>query len=127
MNITVAVISRATLDQPFTQLVPPSVLTLSGDTLGYTPVLPPGSDALELRLRVAPAADTVNVDLGDWLDPANPPQPTPILDANGTQIGMMPAPRPTVDGRFGVWGGASRDIPFGAHQSFRFRKLGVAA
>ncbi|MET3485860.1 hypothetical protein [Methylobacterium sp. 1973] len=127
MNVTVTVVSRATLDQPFTQLVAPSVLTLSGDTLGYTPVLPPGSDALELRLRVTPVGNAIGVNVGSFLDPAHPPQPIPILDADGVQVGEQPAPKPEVWQRFGVWDGATRDLPFGSHQSFLFRRPGVAA
>ncbi len=123
MNVTVEILGRATMDAPFTQLVAPAVLTVVGSSVGFTPALPPGSDGLELRLRVQ-SSEALNVDVGGGLDPANPPQPTPIF-TNGIQTGTTPALPSAKRATFAAWGGQPRDIPFGSRESFLIRLNGA--
>jgi hypothetical protein len=123
MDITVEVLGRAARDQPFAQLVAPAALTAASSAVGFTPALPPGSDALELRLRVQ-SSQALNVDVGVGLDPANPFQPTPIL-VNGVQTGTAPAMPSAKRATYAAWGGQSRDIPFGSYESFLIRLNGA--
>ena len=123
MNITVEILGRATMDAPFMSLAAPVVLAAVGSSVGFTPALPPGSDSLELRLRVQSSLALV-VDVGFGLDPANPPQPTPIL-VNGVQTGVAPAATPVKRNTYGTFGGQSRDIPFGSRESFLIRLSGA--
>lgn len=125
MNVTVEILGRAAMDQPFAQLVASALLPAVGSAVGLTPTLPPGSDVLGLRLRVQ-SLEAISIDVGFGLDLANPPQPIPIF-LNGVQTGMAPAPNPTVRKTFGAWGGQPRDVEFAAGESFLFRWNGTGA
>ena len=125
MDITVEILGRAAVGQLFTQLVAPAVLSAAGSSTGLTPTLPTGSDALELRLRVQ-SPNALSVDVGFGLDPANPPQPTPII-VDGVQTGVAPAAAPVKRKTYGAFGGQSRDVPFQAGESFLVRLNGTPA
>jgi hypothetical protein len=59
-------------------------------------------------------------------DPANPPQPTPIIQ-DGDQTGVAPAAAPLKRNTYGSFGGQSRDVPFGSRESFLIRLSGAPA
>lgn len=120
MQITVSVLSRSATDQPFTQLVAPAVVPLTGDVTGFTPALPPSAAGQELALRVATDGG-LTIDVGPGCDPATRPGPTPIKDASGEIVAEEPAPAAMAMRSIGIWGGDSRDVPFGRGETFAFR------
>jgi hypothetical protein len=125
MNVTVEILGRTTMDGPFMSLVAPSVLAVPGAALGYTPALPAGAAAMDLRLRVQPV-NVLNIDVGTGIDPANPPQPVPVIE-NGVEVGIASASAPVVRKTFGAFGGQIRDVPFSSGEAFLFRRSGAAA
>lgn len=125
MNVTLTILGRSTVDQPFTQLVAPAVIALAGAVTGYTPALPPGAAGQELRLRVAPDVG-LTVDVGPGCDPATRPGPTPIKNDSGAIVGEEPAPAAMALRSVGVWAGYTRDLPFGPRETFALRSSAAA-
>lgn len=117
MNVTVEILGRSTMDGPFVPLVAPAVLAVPGASLGYTPALPAGAAAMDLRLRVLPD-NGMNVDVG------TAPAPAPVIE-DGEQTGVSPVPAFVVSKTFGVWGRQPKDIAFLAGQTFQFRPSGA--
>jgi len=115
MNVTIKVLGRVAVDQPFAELSTVTV-ALGAAALALTPAVPVGAAGQELQIRVAPEANVMFA-IGPWLDPATQPAPTPILDGQGQTIGQAPAPTPLVRARYAATGGGLRDAPFCAGDS----------
>lgn len=124
MNVTIKILGRNVVDEPFVEVCSATVV-LAGDRLVHTPVVPPGTSAGEMLVRVEPDED-VEFALGSWLDPATRPGPTPHLDGNGVQVRIDPAPTPEVRHRKIALGRAYRDAPFFPHDSLILAPAGVA-
>lgn len=125
MNVVVAILGRAAVDAPYAELTT-STVVVSDAPVPCTPAVPPAAAGQELALRIT-SDDTVMVQLGQWLDPANRPAPVPIEDGQGNVIGTEPGPEPYVRGEYVAWDRASRQVPFNVGNSIALRRPGVAA
>lgn len=120
MQITVTVLGRSAIDRPYAQLVAPAVIALTGGMAGFTPVLPAAAAGLDLALRIAPDCG-VTVWAGTNCDPATRPGPTPITDGTGNVVGEQPAPVAMARAKIGISANYTRDVPFGARETFSFQ------
>ena len=124
MEITVTVMGRVAMDAPFVELSTTTVV-LDGAPMACTPAVPPAAAGQDLALRIA-SPETVNVVLGQWLDPATRPGPSPVTDAQGVVVGEEPAPEPFVRNTYVAWGAGPRQIPFRGGDSIMLRRPGAA-
>lgn len=123
MDITIAILGRASTTEPFVELGT-QVVKLTGDKILVTPTIPPAAAGKELRVRVS-APNAVSYRTGRFIDPATRPGPTPILNEAGDVVGEEPAPAPVFSGPYAVWGGKVTDgVPF--HGSYASVVIGTS-
>jgi hypothetical protein len=118
------ILGRAVANVPFAELAT-STLVVGATPVAFTPAVPPAATDQKLQLRVL-ADDNVTIRLGEWLDPATRPGPTPIKDDQDRVTGEEPAPWPTTLKKYVAWGQAPRQIPFTAGNSIVLSRPGLA-
>lgn len=125
MDVTVAILGRNTIDEPFFELGS-QVVQLTDRSILFTPTIPPGAAGLETRVRVS-APDAVIFRTGRFIDPATRPGPSQRFDGNGNPDGIDPAPTPVLSDEYAIWGGAvTAGVPFhGPFASLIIGKPGV--
>lgn len=115
MNVSVTILGRVAVDAPFVKFAT-TTIAVDDAFVPCMPAAPPAADGQDLALRIT-SDDTVTVQLGQFLDPATRPGPTPIRDDQGTAIGEEPALQPFIRGEYVAWGHDPRHIPFRSGKS----------